>query len=183
MGDAVLANPQGKQLLVAGVRLNQVFNDALDIETFECGVAPRPVVEVPIVTTHDMSKLVDAWTAERHVQAFNDTLGMNSCTTSSWPRGEEDLGNPNWRGQTPERCISQDERELACRAAVEESGSQTLGVAVNSVALRLPLIKHPSYNQSVTASGCYTREVLTEVSAGTNMMVARKVTYSICCGI
>ena len=61
MGDAVLADPQGKRLLVAGVRLNQAFNDALDIETFECSVAPRPVVNAPIVTTHDMSKLVDAW--------------------------------------------------------------------------------------------------------------------------
>ena len=182
MGDAVLADPQGIQLLFAGVRLNQAFNDALDIETLECGVAPRPVVDVPPVTTHDMSKSVDAWMAERHVQAFNDTLGMNSCTTSSWPRGDKDLGNPNWRGQTPERCISQDERELACRAAVEESGSQTLGVAVNSVILRPPLIKHPSY-QRATASGCYTREVLTEVSAGTNMMVAHKVTYSMCCGM
>ena len=39
MGDVVLADPQGKQLLVAGVRLNQAFHDALDIETFEYGVA------------------------------------------------------------------------------------------------------------------------------------------------
>ena len=206
MGDVVLADPQGKQLLVAGVRLNQAFNDALDIETFEYGVAPRPVGfprrnHVPTVITHDMSKLVDAWMAERHVQAFNDTFGMNSCATSSWPKRRDvvprqekcprheqrdenlRLGNANWRGQTPGRCISQDERELACSAAVAESGSQTLGVAVNSVALHLPLIKHSSYNQSATASGCYTQEVLTEVSPGTDMMVARKVAYSMCCGI
>ena len=217
MGDAVLADLQGKRLLVAGVCLNQAFNDALDRETFECGVASRPAEllkrnHVPTVTTHGMSKLPDASMAERHVQAFNDTFGIGSCTTSSWPqqhkrRYEEirwdrvprlvrsprheqrdkdsglRLGNANWRGQTPRRYIFQDEREGACTAAVAESGSQTLGVAVSSVALRLPLIKHPSCNQSATAPGCYTQGVLTEVSAGPNITVTRKVAYSMSCGI
>ena len=204
MGDVVLADPQGKQLLFAGVRLNQAFNYALDMETFEYGVAPRPVKfprrnHIPTVTIHDVSKVVDTWMAERHVHAFNDNFGINSCTTSSWPRQnrrrdvvprqvnfprheqrDEDLrlGNANWWGQTPGRCISQDE-QLACIAAVAESKSQTLGVAVNSVTLHLPLIKHPSYNQSAMASGCYPQDALIEASAGTNLMVAPKVAYSI----
>ena len=90
----MLADPQVKHLLVAGVCLNQAFNDALDIKTFECGAAPRPVGfprrnHDPTVTTHDMSKLPDAWMAERHVQAFNDTFGIDSCTTSSWPQQDK----------------------------------------------------------------------------------------------
>jgi hypothetical protein len=55
MGDAVLADPRGQtRLPVAGVRLSEAFNNALDLETtspwpeprrleeMERGVAPRP---------------------------------------------------------------------------------------------------------------------------------------------
>ena len=201
MGNAMPSDPQRqRQLPVYGVRLNQAFNSFLDMETFEGGVAPRPVKppnwnHVPTMSMDDGPKLVEALMTERQVQAFDDTLGMNLCTTSSWPRqvkspryeqmGEDSgLGNTNWQGQSPGRCTPRDEQELACRAADVEPGSQTLGVAVNSVALQLPLIKHPSYNQSAMASGCYPRDVLTEESAGTNLMVAPKVAYGImCCGI
>ncbi len=104
----------------------------------------------------------------------------------------EDLGSENaflanWQGQTPSaagvrnngagniaprneitpgRRVSQ---ELACRVAVVESGSQTPGVAVNSVALRLPHLKLPSDNQGATASGSHLQKISNEVSAGTNL--------------
>ena len=61
-------------------------------------------------------------------------------------RGEDlglGLGNANWQAQSPGWGVPRDEQELACKVAVVESGSQTLGVAVNSVALHLPPIKHP----------------------------------------
>ena len=103
---------------------------------------------------------------------------------------DEDLGwgNADWKGQTPlatgvwenglldvGRHKSRSEQEIACRvAAVTERGSETPGVAVNSVALRLPLVNQPSHNQSAKASGCYQREVLTKVSARAKLMAARK---------
>jgi hypothetical protein len=115
--------------------------------------------------------------AEREVRAFDDALGID------------------WQGQTPLEvsgvwsndafnatpghevipgwAISpQDEQDR--RVIVAEPGGQTPGVAVNSVALRLPQIKLPSYNQSAMASGFYRQEALTKVSAGTKLMAARK---------
>ena len=216
MGNAVLADPRGqKQLPIAGVRLNQAFSNALDIETFEGGINLRLAEfrrrnHVPTMTMDDDgSKLVDAWVAERQVQAFNDALGMNSCTTSSWSRQDkwrheevewdvprqvkfprhdqrdEDLGSGNatWQGQTPGLCISPEVQEKACKAADMEPRSQTPDVAVNSVALRLPPIKHPLYNQNAMASGYYPQEVLTKVGAGAKLMAAPKVAYHMYCGI
>ena len=222
MMDAVPSDLQDqKRLPIAGVRLNQAFNIALDMETLEnaSDVDPRPVEfpgqnHLPSMSMDDVLRLVDARIAEQQDRAFSNTLGMNSSTTSSWPQQNkrrheevrrdsalyqvkfprheqsyEDLGsgNTHLQGQTPldaldiaphheitpGRCVSQDNRELAWKGAVAEPGrSQTPGVTVNGVALRLPLIKHPSYDQSAMASGCYPMEVLIEVSAGTKPMAA-----------
>lgn len=56
-----------------------------------------------------------------------------------------------------------DYQELVRKATVAEPGSRSPGDTVNGVALRLPLSKLPSYNQSAMASGCY-QEVLPKVS-------------------
>lgn len=73
----------------------------------------------------DVLRLVDAQRAEEQDRAFSDTLGMNSGTTSIWPKQseqgyeeleqvtphqvkflghkqmDENLGNADWQGQTP----------------------------------------------------------------------------------
>ena len=218
----MLADQQDQLQLPIGVRLNQAFDIALDMETLEgaSDVAPRPVElprgnHLPSMSLDNVLRLVDARIAEQLDRAFSDTLGINPSTTFSWPQRNkrwydeveqdstpgqvkvpgheqsyEDLGSRNaqWQGQTPlgalniaphhgitpGRCIPQDDRELACKGTVAELGrSQTPGVAVNGVALRLPLIKHPSYDQSAMASGCDPMEVLTKVSAGTKPMATQ----------
>ena len=76
MGDAVLADPQRqKQLPVGGVHLNQAFNKFLDMVTFEGGVPLRPVEfpswnHVPIMSTDDGPKLVDALMASPGIQRY-----------------------------------------------------------------------------------------------------------------
>ena len=64
--------------------------------------------------------------------------------------------------------------ELGRRDAVAEPGGQAPGDTVNSEALCHPQIKLPSDEQGATASGQSPEEILPEVSAGTNLMMARK---------
>jgi hypothetical protein len=67
------------------------------------------------------------------------------------------------------------DQQPVCEAIVPpEPRGQTPGVAVNGVALRLPLLKLPSQDQSAMASGYHTRKILNEVSAGTNLMATSK---------
>jgi hypothetical protein len=226
MGDAVLADPRGLRQLP--VRLNEEFNNALDMETFESDSAPHPVESPKENRVLSMSmddgmddglKWIDAWTTAQEDRAFDDALGFNSATISSWPeQNNQALGSEtgflhggnnawmagrqvgafndalglDWQDQTPLATgvwnngafntpghemipgwtASQDEQQRRVIAA--EPGSQAPGDTVNGVALRLPLTKLPSYNQSAMASGYYAQEVLTKVSAGTSLMAERK---------
>jgi hypothetical protein len=72
-------------------------------------------------------------------------------------------------------------QRLARRAAVAEPGGQTPGITVNSEALRHPHLELPSNNQGASASGSSQQKILPEVSAGTNLMTARKA-HCICFG-
>jgi hypothetical protein len=177
-----------------------VFNDALGINSGTTSSWPErndQDLGSGNEFLDDGLKLIDGWMAERPVRAFNDALGINSGTTTSpWPeRNHQDLAPEHgpladWQGQTslatgvwsngafnitpdhemvPGWTTSQERR-----AIVAEPGSQAPGVTVNGVALRLPLIKLPWYNQNAMASGRYAQEVLTKVSAGTNLMAERK---------
>jgi hypothetical protein len=184
MGDAVLADPQGQKRL--------------------------PIDSVRPMSMDDGLKLIDAWMAERNKRKYEEVEWDVPPRQVKFPRPEkrnEDLVSENafladGQGQTtlatdfwhngahniaphheitPGRSVSQPEQELACRAAVAEPGSQTPGVAVNGVALRLPHIKLPLDNQSATASGQSPQKILNEVSAGTNLMAAcaRRRTVSV----
>jgi hypothetical protein len=104
-----------------------------------------------------------------------DWQGQTPLATGVWDSGAHNIAPHH--GMTLARCISQHEQELACRAAIAEPGSQAPGVAVNGVALRLPLLKLPSDNQGATASGSHLQKILNEVSAGTNQMAEPKVAY------
>lgn len=223
---------------VDSVRLNEVFDNAIGMETdslwlkprwheeIASVVAPQPVqsttLNSQLMSMDDVLKSVDAWMVERQVLESNDSPGA----TSSWPQRNgdvewdvvqhqvkfprheqrnEDLGSVNpyladWQSQTPlamgvwhngahniapqheitsRRYISQ---ELACRAAVAEPETQTPGVTVNGVSLRLPQCKLLAADQSATASGSCPQKVLPKVSAGTSLVTARKMAYIICCG-
>jgi hypothetical protein len=101
MGDAVLADPRGLRQLP--VRLNEEFNNALDMETFESDSAPHPVESPKENRVLSMSmddgmddglKWIDAWTTAQEDRAFDDALGFNSATISSWPeRNHQALGS------------------------------------------------------------------------------------------
>ena len=95
----LLADPQGqKQLPFDSVRLNEVFDKALDMETdslwlesrwpeeIASDVASQPVQpptrDSPPMSMDDVLKSVDAWMAERQVPESNDAPG----TTESWPQ-------------------------------------------------------------------------------------------------
>jgi hypothetical protein len=113
-------------------------------------------------------------------EAFYNALDNE---TTIWPE-------PRWPEEIessvtlrPVGLPRQDERELAWRAAVAEPGSLTPGVAVNNLALRHPQLILPSDNHGATASGQSPQKILTEVSAGTNLMAACKAAYYICYGI
>jgi len=120
-------------------------------EEVECGVAPCQV-KFP-----------------RHEQR-NENMGSGNGFLANW-WGQTPLATGVWHNgahsiapnheDTPGRCISQ---ELACRVAVAEPGSQTPGVAVNSVALRLPHLELPSDNHGATASGSHSKKILNETS-------------------
>ena len=69
--------------------------------------------------------------------------------------------------------VEDPQRQQVCGAVPPEPGIQTPGVTVNGVALRLPPVKLSSDNQSVV-SGCYPRKIVTEVSAGTNLMATSR---------
>jgi hypothetical protein len=128
MGNAVLADRQ-TQLLVVGVRLDEAFNTALDMETTPLWPEPRRLEEIQ---------------------------------SGVAPRSERT-------------------QELARRAAVAEPGGQTPGITVNSEALRRPQVTLQPDNQGASASGSSEERMLTEVSAGTNLMTARKA-HCICFG-
>ena len=104
-----------------------------------------------------------------------DWRGQTPLATGVWDDQVHNIASHH--GMTPARCISQQEQELACRAAVAKPESQAPGVAVNGVALRLPLLKLPSDNQGATASGSHLQKILNEVSAGTNQMAEPKAAY------
>ncbi|KAN0107236.1 hypothetical protein V8E52_010367 [Russula decolorans] len=51
---------------------------------------------VPSMSMDDWMKLVDAWIAEGQARSYDDALGIDSGTTSSWPqRNNQDLGSEN----------------------------------------------------------------------------------------
>ena len=101
---------------------------------------------------------------------------------------------PDWQSQTPlelgiwhngalntaprdeitPRPISPQEQQPACRAAVAEPRSQASGDTISGVALRLPQFKLPLNDPNATASGQSPQKMLNEVSAGTNLTMARK---------
>jgi hypothetical protein len=199
MGDAVLADPQAQeQLPVAGIH-SEAFNETLDMDTFERGVAPRQFEfpnHVPSISMDDYIPIIDAWTARQRQVKFPRSEQRYHSDEDPWSRnansqGQTSLAAGVWQNasgapniashheMTPGRSLSQG--ELACRAAV--AGSQTPGVAVNGVTLRLPHLKLPSDDHDTTASGSHPRKILNEVSAGANLMVTRKAASSICCGI
>ena len=142
-------------------------------EEVESGVAPRRVK------------------FRRHEQR-NEGSGSGNAFLAGW-QGQTPLAMDVWHNGAhnitphheipPGQCISQDEQELARRAAVAEPGSQTPGVAVDGVALRHPHLKLPSDNHGATASGSRLKKILNEVSAGTNLMAACKAAYCICYGV
>ena len=192
MGDAVLADPRGqKQLPIAGVRLNQAFNNALDMETFEGGVAPHLAGfprrnHVPTMTMDDDGSTSSwPWQDERRREEVEWDVVPRQVKFPRHEQRDEDLGSGNatWQDQIPGLCISPDEQEQACSTADVEPRSQTPDVAINSVAPRFPPIKHPLYNQNAMASGYYPQEVLTKVGARARLMAAPKVAYRMCCGI
>ena len=110
----------------------------------------------------------------------NEGLGLENVFLADW-QGQTPSATGVWNGGahniaqsheiTPACRMSQYE-EPACRAAVAEPGSQTPGVAVNGMALRLPHLELPSDNQGATASGSHLQKILNKVSAGTNLMAA-----------
>jgi hypothetical protein len=144
--------------------------------------------------------------SEQHKRKHEDAEWDVAPRQVKFPRinqRNEDLRSENafWQGQTPSaagvrnngadnisphneitpgRGLSQ---ELARRVAVAEPGSQTPGVAVNGVALRLPQVILPSDDQGATASGSHPRRILNEVSAGTKLLAACQALYCICYGL
>jgi hypothetical protein len=197
MGDAVLADPQGhEQLPVDSVRLNEAFNNALDMDA----TSLWPETRWP----GELESVVDARMTEQNKRKYEEVEWDVAPRQVKFPRHEQSNGTGNafladrqgqtplatgvWHNaahniashheMTPGRCIAQDE-ELACRAAVAELGSQTPGVAVNGVTLRNPQIKLPSDNHGAAASGSHLKKILNEVSAGTSLMAACKAAYCI----
>ncbi len=201
MGDAVLADSQGlTQLRVSGARLNEAFNNALDVETSSLWL-PRSMQEAWASN--------DAWPGQNKRRLQLEDVGRDlDLRQVKFPRQEqihERLGSQNafladrhvqtplatgvWNNgafnfapdhlMTPGWTTPQVDRELACRAAVALPGSQTPGVAVNGEALHSPQLKLPSYDPSTVASGSNAQKILTEVSAGTNLMTARKTAYCV----
>jgi hypothetical protein len=146
------------------------------------GITSQPVVSqnqnVQPLSMDDGLKLIDAWMAKRNKRKYesverdvarpqvkfprhergNEYLGSGNTSLSGW-QGQTPLATGVWNNGayniapqheiTPGRRMSQ---ELACKAAVAEPGNQTPGVAVNGVALRLPLLELPSDNHDATAS-------------------------------
>ena len=84
------------------------------------------------------------------------------------------LAQPQGPTRLPAEDVQHAFDQPVCGAiAPLEPGSQTPGVTVG-VALRLPQLTLPSENRSATASKCYPRKVLNEVSAGTNLMATSR---------
>ena len=113
--------------------------------------------------------------------SWSNWQGQTPSETRVWSNGAPNISPHHEKAPGP--CTSQEEQELACRAAVAEPGSQAPGVTISGVALRLPLLTLPLNDPSATASGRSPQKMLNEVSAGTNLMTARKAAYCICCGI
>jgi hypothetical protein len=141
------------------------------------------------MSMEDGLSLIDAWMAKQQVQTVNDAIGINS----EIERNNRYLGSENgfpadWLDQTPgiwsNATPGHDIRpgwmsfkaEQERRVIVAEPGGQAPDVTVNGVALRLPLIKLQSDNQSAMTPGCYPQEVSIKVSAGTNLLTARQAT-------
>ena len=101
-------------------------------------------------------------------RALNKALDTETNPQWPEPRRPEEMESgisprPGWTSQ-----------EQARRVAVAVPGSQAPVVTTSGVALRHPQLKLPSNNQSAMASGQSAQKILTEVSAGTNLMTARK---------
>jgi hypothetical protein len=109
-------------------------------------------------------------------QAFNNALDTEA--TSQWPEHRTRVEVEGAVAQHPGLTT----QELARRAAVAGPGSQAPGVTISDVALHRPQLKLPMNNQSATAAGQSSQEILTEVSVGTSLMTARKAAHCICFG-
>jgi hypothetical protein len=94
----------------------------------------------------------------------------NAAFEQVWMKWLNDI-QPQGLTQLP---VEDPQRQQVCGAVPPEPGIQTSGVTVNGVALRLPHVILPSDNQSAVAPGCYPRKIVTEVSAGTNLMATSR---------
>ena len=94
MGDAVLADCQGqKQLPVDGVRLNEAFNNALDVDTTSLWPEPRWPEEIESVVG-----LVDTRMAKRNKRKYEEVEPDVTPRQVKFPRHElwnEDFGAGN----------------------------------------------------------------------------------------
>jgi hypothetical protein len=108
-------------------------------------------------------------------EVFNNALDVETTILWSEPRRHEEIQSGVAPG--PGCTTSQ---ELARRAAVAVPGGQAPGITINGETLRLPQLTLQPDNQGASASGSSEQQISTEVSAGTNLMMACRAAYCIC---
>jgi hypothetical protein len=140
------------------------------VEEVEWDVAPRRV---------KVSKSEQEKDSGSGSTCLADWKGKTPLASGVWHNGA--FNNAPHHEMSPGWTTSQYEQER--RATVTQPGSQPPGVTVSGVALHLPHLKLQPDNQDATASEWSQQKISSEVSAGTNLMAARKAASSVCCGI